>query len=164
MQAFFCILLLTFLSIYGSLYAKLIIMRKYKILLPSFWVTIGAFGIAAVAAVFNFSFKNFLFVSATSFLMLMLGAYIEKIDERKKPDWADVKHKFFIPSFAVGMLCSALGYFPKTFIGICILLYVGGIFDIYAQKQRNKHRSKFVLVGAAFGIALIMFWLATYKH
>ena len=93
-------------------------MRKYKILLPSFWVTMGMLGIAAVTAMFRFSFQDFFFVSATSFLMLTLGGYIEKVSERKKPDWANVKYKMFIQSFAVGMLCSALGYFSKTFNSI----------------------------------------------
>lgn len=139
-------------------------MKKYKILLPGFWMTVGALGIAAVAVVFQFSFQNFFFVTATSFLMLTLGGYIEKVSERKKPDWANVKYKMFIQSFAVGMLCSALGYFPKTFIGICVLLYAGGIFDTYAKKQRDKYREHFVLIGFVFGAALIMFWLATYKN
>lgn len=139
-------------------------MKKYKILLPSFWVTMGALGIATAAAVFCFSFKNFFFVSVTSFLMLALGAYIEKISKRKKPNWANVKHKLFLQSFAAGMICSALGYFPKTFIGICVLLYACGVFDIYAKKQRDKHRENFVFIGIAFGVVLMLFWLATYKN
>lgn len=139
-------------------------MRKYKILLPSFWVTMGMLGIAAVTAMFRFSFQDFFFVSATSFLMLTLGGYIEKVSERKKPDWANVKYKMFIQSFAVGMLCSALGYFPKTFIGICVLLYAGGIFDTYAKKQRDKHRENFAFISVAFGVVLMLFWFVTHKN
>ena len=139
-------------------------MKKYKILLPGFWMTVGALGIAAVAAVFQFSFQNFFFVTATSGIMYLLGAYIEKQDGRKKPNSEIVKYKLFLQSFAAGIICAAIGCFPKTFIGICVLLYAGGIFDTYAKKQRDKYREHFVLIGFVFGAALIMFWLATYKN